>query len=243
MPAALVADYTYGGRVAPDRCVVGLLLDQTLESAETAAATAAAWSEAAVEDLRDMLWRGNLSMGYGPGETAEVLAGAARLGLRPGAGAALVVGSRTPWLEAVALEAGAETVTTIEYGALPTGANAHPRLRALTPDAARRAALRGELGGFDAALTFSSVEHSGLGRYGDGLNPWGDIQALARVWCLCRPGARLLLGVPQRAEGDRMVWNAHREYGPAMWPHLVPNWRLLWEGVESYQRVRVFEKA
>ena len=31
--------------------------------------------------------------------------------------------------------------------------------------------LKGELGPFDAVVTFSSVEHSGLGRYGDGLNP------------------------------------------------------------------------
>ena len=33
---------------------------------------------------------------------------------------------------------------------------------------------------YDAMVTFSSLEHSGLGRYGDGLNPWGDLIAMAR---------------------------------------------------------------
>jgi hypothetical protein len=37
---------------------------------------------------------------------------------------------------------------------------------------------------FDAVATFSSVEYSGLGRFGDMLNPWGDISNLS---CLYRP--------------------------------------------------------
>ena len=35
---------------------------------------------------------------------------------------------------------------------------------------------------FDAVVTFSSIEHSGLGRYGDSLNPWGDLIASAQAW-------------------------------------------------------------
>jgi hypothetical protein len=41
-------------------------------------------------------------------------------------------------------------------------------------------------------VTFSSVEHSGLGRYGDALNPWGDIIAIARAWCVTKQGGALL---------------------------------------------------
>ena len=28
---------------------------------------------------------------------------------------------------------------------------------------------------FDAVVSFSSLEHSGLGRYGDAINPWADV--------------------------------------------------------------------
>ena len=34
---------------------------------------------------------------------------------------------------------------------------------------------------FDAVVTFSSVEHSGLGRYFDMINPWGDLLTMAKA--------------------------------------------------------------
>ena len=45
-------------------------------------------------------------------------------------------------------------------------------------------------------MTFSSVEHSGLGRYGDALNPWGDILTIAKALCVTREGGSLTIGVP-----------------------------------------------
>lgn len=49
---------------------------------------------------------------------------------------------------------------------------------------------------FDLVVTFSSVEHSGLGRYGDALNPWGDLIAMAKAWCITKTGGKALVGVP-----------------------------------------------
>uniref|UniRef100_A0A7S2IZQ4 Uncharacterized protein n=1 Tax=Haptolina brevifila TaxID=156173 RepID=A0A7S2IZQ4_9EUKA len=88
----------------------------------------------------------------------------------------------------------------------------------------------------------SSVEHSGLGRYNDGLNPWGDILAIARTWCISAPDARLVIAVPtasqfnfqepltdalgQRRGRDVLEWNAHRTYGPVRYPYLMANWEL-----------------
>jgi hypothetical protein len=43
----------------------------------------------------------------------------------------------------------------------------------------RRNYLENILEKFDAVATFSSVEHSGLGRFGDMLNPWGDISSVS----------------------------------------------------------------
>ena len=58
---------------------------------------------------------------------------------------------------------------------------------------------------FDAMVTYSSLEHSGLGRYGDSLNPWGDLITMAQAWCLLKPGARALVGLPSEFFNCRMV--------------------------------------
>ena len=56
--------------------------------------------------------------------------------------------------------------------------------------------MEGDFPQFDAMVTFSSLEHSGLGRYGDSLNPWGDLITMSQAWCLLKPGARALVGIP-----------------------------------------------
>ena len=56
--------------------------------------------------------------------------------------------------------------------------------------------------------TFSSVEYSGSGRYGDAMNPWGDRQAVAR-WCMTKKQGRLTLAVPWRDNIDIIEYNAH----------------------------------
>jgi hypothetical protein len=58
---------------------------------------------------------------------------------------------------------------------------------------------------FDAIVTFSSVEHSGLGRYGDALNPWGDIIAIARAWCITKQGGSLTIGVMYAYDNDDII--------------------------------------
>ena len=45
-------------------------------------------------------------------------------------------------------------------------------------------------------LKYVSSPYSGLGRYGDPLNPFGDLITMAQAWCLLKPGARALVGVP-----------------------------------------------
>ena len=67
-----------------------------------------------------------------------------------------------------------------------------------------------------------------LGRYGDTLNPWADMLTLAQAWCVSKPGARLAVGVPYVKTGDRIEYNAHRVYGPLMYPFLATNWEAEW---------------
>lgn len=147
----------------------------------------------------------------------ETYAGASKLlqdslhafGVRGMRGA--VVGSETPWVEALLLAAGAVHVTTIEYGAIDTD---HPQLSVLTLSGLRELA-QSPLGvpQFDFVMTYSSLEHSGLGRYGDVLAPFGDLEWIERIRCLLKPAGIFYFGVPMSSV-DCLVWNAHRVYGP-----------------------------
>lgn len=121
-----------------------------------------------------------------------------------------VIGSETPWLEALLLASGAEHITTIEYGAINSE---HPQLRTLTPEGLRDEFMRGELEPFDFCFSYSSLEHSGLGRYGDRLEPFGDLEMIARIRCMLKPLAKFYFGVPT-SDTDCLEFNAHRVYGP-----------------------------
>ena len=82
------------------------------------------------------------------------------------------------------LELGAANVTTIEYNDIK---NSVKSVRTIKPSDVKRmwkmgADERDRQFNFDAVVTYSSLEHSGMGRYGDPLNPWGDLIASARAW-------------------------------------------------------------
>eukprot|EP00933_Yihiella_yeosuensis_P026356 TRINITY_DN20442_c0_g1_i1.p1 TRINITY_DN20442_c0_g1~~TRINITY_DN20442_c0_g1_i1.p1 ORF type:complete len:423 (-),score=58.75 TRINITY_DN20442_c0_g1_i1:85-1353(-) len=136
----------------------------------------------------------------------------------------LVLGSERPWLEALLLGHGVARVTVVEYRKLITN---HPNVSAMTPP--ELWSTPELMGSFDCVASFSSIEHSGLGRYGDVLNPWGDLQTMAKLWCVTRPASVFLIGVPVEQE-DSLVWNAHRIYGPRRLAQLFANIAVV-EGV------------
>lgn len=61
------------------------------------------------------------------------------------------------------------------------------------------------------------LEHIGLGRYGDPINPDGSLLAAAELQRIVKPGGRLFLSVPVGRE--RVCFNAHRVF----WPSTVRN--------------------
>ena len=73
----------------------------------------------------------------------------------------LVIGSTRPWIEAILLAEGASNITTLEYNPYPTD---HPRILAISPSEFAKLVMRKKVPLFDAMVTFSSLEHSGLGR-------------------------------------------------------------------------------
>lgn len=57
-----------------------------------------------------------------------------------------------------------------------------------------------------------TIEHVGLGRYGDPIDPIGDIKALNELKRVCASGGNLLLVVP--VGNPKVMFNAHRIYDP-----------------------------
>ena len=80
---------------------------------------------------------------------------------------------------------GASSVTTIEYANLSIE---HQRVTTITPYRVAEHFISGQAVPFDTVFTYSSLEHSGLGRYGDPMSPFGDLEASAQVWCMVKPG-------------------------------------------------------
>jgi len=137
-----------------------------------------------------------------------------------------VIGTTIPWAEAILLNLGASKVTTIEYNKIKIK---HPKVRVTTPYKFAAKFLNRTSDTFDAAFSFSSIEHSGLGRYGDPLMPYGDMEAMAQIWCATKPGGYLFLGLPMTpGRKECALWfNACRRYGYIRMQHLTANWKVL----------------
>jgi hypothetical protein len=109
----------------------------------------------------------------------------------------------------------------------------HPKIQIITPLKLNTLVLSGNAPQFDAMVSFSSIEHSGLGRYGDSLNPWGDLITMARTWCLTRPGGRALIGVPGGFDG--VYFNGNKIYGPLQFSHLFANWNQIYSQAKMFK--------
>lgn len=139
----------------------------------------------------------------------------------------LVVGSSLPWIEVILLSEGAANVTTLDYFPFKS---THPKINVLNPVEMSKLIANGSKPLFDGVISFSSIEHSGLGRYGDLLNPWGDIVTMARVWCLMRSGGRAIIGVPTAS--DKICFNGNKYYGKILYNNVFANWKLLYSEID-----------
>jgi len=141
-----------------------------------------------------------------------------------------VFGSMEPFAEATALALGAAHVTTIEYNNLTLQ---HERLSTLSKHdfSSLYSCTSPYLASFDVAISLSSFDHDGLGRYGDPLDPDGDLKAMRQALGLLKPGGLLFLTVPLGL--DLVVFNLLRRYGALRLPLLLQHWqiqeRLFWD--------------
>jgi Caenorhabditis protein of unknown function, DUF268 len=178
------------------------------------------WTEEAINQAISEAKAGTLKGTYGVQATSSLRDDLADLPIR--GKSIMVIGTQKPWIEAILLHFGAAKVTTLEYSNI---VSEHPKLKTLEPHQFRERFLAGTLESFDGIVSHSSLEHSGLGRYGDALNPWGDILAVARAWCVTKEGGFLYLGLP--TGNDNIMSNWHRTYGRIRWPLVAANWKPL----------------
>ncbi len=68
-------------------------------------------------------------------------------------------------------------------------------------------------GAFDAVVSLSSIEHFGLGRYGDAVDLDADRRAAAEMRRVLRPGGTLVVTTSLTAGRPTLAFNAHRIYG------------------------------
>tara|TARA_B100000161_G_scaffold168084_1_gene120268 strand:+ start:1517 stop:2278 length:762 start_codon:yes stop_codon:yes gene_type:complete len=139
-----------------------------------------------------------------------------------------VVGSETPWIEAILLNM-SNKVTTIEYNVPSIN---FEDIELQCKDYFNHFDKNTEI--YDAIVTFSSIEHSGLGRYGDPLDPNGDIKTMNNIYKNLSEDGLVIWGAP--VGKDAVTWNAHRIYGPNRLPLIFNNFKeLKWYGRSKQQ--------
>ena len=127
-----------------------------------------------------------------------------------------IIGSVIPWYEGMILKYGGHPVT-LDYNRI---ISRDPRLKTMTVVEYEQNPIQ-----FDVLLSISSTEHDGLGRFGDPINPRGDIESMQKFKKMLKKNGILILSVPT---GDDIVyWNAHRVYGNIRFPMLIEGWNLV----------------
>ena len=136
----------------------------------------------------------------------------------------VVVGSTEPTAECIAQAHGARDVTTVEYNLLTYGNVSVSKIETISV-AQFNSFYNSSKESFDLAISLSSIEHDGLGRYGDPIDPYGDMNAMRRIMSILRPGGLLMISVP--IGPDVVVFNLHRRYGALRLPMLLEGWEIL----------------
>jgi len=132
----------------------------------------------------------------------------------------LIFGSISPWVEAIVHHFGVTSTVTVDY---QTPLSTDPRLVVRQISDVLHAVDR-----YPLIASFSSIEHDGQGRYGDPLDPDGDLAAMQEAWLKLEPNGTFLLNVPMNPD-DMFHHVSQRNYGPARLPLLVRGW--IYDGI------------
>ena len=186
------------------------------------------WSKALIDGMRAQQSNGPINPPHYPGADEDIRTALRsfvpnQLLTQPSARIG-VFSSLTPWVELILQsETKASQITTVEYNA-PIIEDSNAGLSTLSVADLPSAHAKGTR--FDVIVSFSGIEHDGLGRYGDPVHPYGDLAAMREMWACLPVGGLLLLGIPMCAH-DQLIWPDHRIYGPHRLKLLLKGYKLL----------------
>lgn len=126
-----------------------------------------------------------------------------------------VIGSQKPLYESFIICYGGKPFT-IDYHKIETD---DERLHLMTVEEFEKDPVK-----FDAIISISSIEHDGLGRYGDPVDPEGDLKAMGNISNMLEENGIFYFAVPRGK--DQLVWNAHRIYGKIRLKMLLKKWTV-----------------
>ena len=106
----------------------------------------------------------------------------------------LIVGSRIPFYEGVCISLGISP-TTVDYNKVMSYDDRVRSISMVDLESDKK---------HDSAISISSYEHSGLGRYGDPLDPFGDTKSMTALKRYVKKDALLFLSIP--VGQDALVW-------------------------------------
>lgn len=210
IPEAMLDDFLMGNESLVVRA-------QYIE--ENSGALPQVWAPEYISNFTNKYTMGDYAVGYGSNDTMMIVGLIDKYKEELQNKHCAVLGSQSPWLEALLLHAGVGNVTTIEYATINS---THPQLKTMNPsDWAHWYQATQPSDYFDCVFSYSSLEHAGLGRYGDIVNPWGDLIAMGKLSCSTKIGGLIFIGYPTGV--DMISWNAHRHYGPQRWAQMLAN--------------------
>ena len=150
-----------------------------------------------------------------------------------------VIGTQVPWIESIGVAIGCSRIVTLDY---TRSKYEHENMEWMHVNDYLDNAMKNRiLEEFDTIASYSSLEHAGLGRYGDPLNPNGDIDAVKQIHCMLKPGGLFFLALPTNKNGSsHIVFNAHRVYGNARLRLLFDGWNYLMKKKDSFGEHTIF---
>ncbi len=204
IPKKLMAKYTLDGKIP----VIKWVFNDISNSNTTRVLT--------MQEYKIVFWQLEYNLFNYYGETLTFLLNALKKYSIKGK-TVCVFGSTGVNCDAISLVNGAEKVYIIEYNPL---ISEHPLVEAYNYKTFQEKNIK-----VDVGISISSFEHDGLGRYGDRLNPNGDLKTMKKIKKIIKKNGLLFLSVP--VGPDCLVWNAHRIYGKYRLPMLLNDWEFL----------------
>lgn len=128
----------------------------------------------------------------------------------------LVVGSITPWIECYILSLGISEVFFTDINNIEIQ---DERIKYINLNDIKNYK-------FDVIISFSSVEHFGLGRYGDPINENGDIEFMNSVVDILNENGYFILGVPV-AQKYNLCFPWHRIYDEDRIKNLTKKYKVI----------------